>query len=346
MMNSTCLIPSAIYSSVNTNNTSPLVAHAVTNILHVLIGLLGTVGNGLSVLGLSKIRPSTTHVIVLKYLAIADISYLFTVIFLAIINLLTHVRFYPLQIYINNGLIQILPTLFLLVSSTQIWATWMIVLVTVDRYIYVCKPHNALQIFNKTTAHVCAVLLAMAAFVFSIPRIFEVKAEKQGWFLNNRTCDDVFGLNGTALYNSKDYKLFYDVILNTTFRLMGPVIVTMGLNIRLIQSVRKSAKAVSSLTHHQRRERHFTFQMIGIVSVFIISSLVWTVACLSYLIRDDDKVRSTYLNLIGNLILTCNSSINFLFYFFIGKDFRQALCKFLRRRKCKRESFSRNTSIL
>lgn len=82
------------------------------------------------------------------------------------------------------------PHFWAIASIAQTFAVWVVLLITVDRYLAVCRPNHK-QLRSVTRAKIAAVCLLVAAILYNIPRFLERRTE---------ICHDV-RLNVTRLTN-------------------------------------------------------------------------------------------------------------------------------------------------
>ncbi|ESO10981.1 hypothetical protein HELRODRAFT_167498 [Helobdella robusta] len=116
-----------------------------------------------------------------------------------------------------------LPILYVL-RMVNVWLT---VMLTVDRYLAVCKPFYMLVNDRIKKTHYCFVGIVLFSIVFSIPRFFEAA-------LINRC------LNWTNIYEKPTYTILYVDILFTFFQYFLPGLIMSYLNTRIIITLKKS----------------------------------------------------------------------------------------------------------
>ncbi|CAH1790654.1 unnamed protein product, partial [Owenia fusiformis] len=252
----------------------------------LLIGIIifGVIGNILSLIVLKKEHEQSTRVFLLKTLAITDTLFLISYIGLipedgSLVSDDTYGDIVWLLEYLNKT------------ASTL--TTWVIVLVTIDRYIHVAKPLRAPVIATMKRMRVAIVTLTVIAFIYNSPRV-----------LKQPKIDD-------AYHENIHFVAIYECALDLIFRHGGPVITVTILNIKLINSVKQSRIHAEHESQESREKRKQTLTMISILSVFIVCSLTNTSIRMIDLY---ESIANVDLDLTVNKIekfgLLCNSACN------------------------------------
>ena len=68
------------------------------------------------------------------------------------------------------------PFMWVFASITQTITVWMVLLVTIDRYIAICKPLQ-LHLRSVERARLAVVIIIVSAVLYNVPRAFERKIE-------------------------------------------------------------------------------------------------------------------------------------------------------------------------
>lgn len=167
----------------NRTTNSDFTANFVTfkksvNIYFVGLAILfGLVGNTLSVIVLrhdrqadAKQRSSTNHL--LRMLAIVDSLYLITCFFIQTLKtIIENTEWFPGS-PIRYHYLHSEPLVWMLSSAAQTSTVWLVLLVTLDRYLAVCKPWKSRWRTPRFVATVVAIL-AVLALIYNLPRFFE-----------------------------------------------------------------------------------------------------------------------------------------------------------------------------
>ena len=135
----------------------------------------------------------------------------------------------------------------------------------------------------------------------------------------------------TPLRSSKLYFLWYKTISFSVFRVCIPFTCLTYFNAGIIKAIR-----TSNYSHRERRfhQRRGSMVLVAVVLVFIICTLpsfTLRVAVMMWNWFGNRRVQSWIapFNHVANMLLAVNSSVNFLIYCFMGKQFRNTVYRLL-----------------
>ena len=137
-----------------------------------------------------------------------------------------------------------------------------------------------------------------------------------------------------SLRHSIVYFLVYKMACYFIFRSVGPLVVLMTLNAKLMRALRDMRRRHRYMTRSHRQRENVTLTLVVVISVFIVCEL--PDACLRMAVtfielsppsRDPNHDVIQIVNPITNALLAFNSSVNFLIYCLIGKKFRRILAR-------------------
>ena len=288
---------------------------------------VGFVGNALSITVLRRDtdRKYATNWL-LRTLAVVDTMYLVLCLFMhCVYSIYNFTDWFPI---LDTTFPYFYPWVWFLGSWAQTLTVWLVLLLTIDRYMAICRPHNH-QVRSETLAKRAVALLVVIAFVYNLPRIFERKTVEE---VDPSTGEIRVCTTKTWLRESKAYFAIYKTAMYILFRSVGPLLLLIFLNVRLTQALMVFHRNIKRLRskHPKRRTENLTAILVAVVSVFIVCELPDT-SLRIVLALHDYKVLSVsvetlrWVNVITNLLLTVNSAINFLIYCLIGKKFRRIL---------------------
>ena len=314
--------------------------------------VVGFIGNFLSFVVLQKDKQTTTTFL-LQALAVLDTLYLFTCLWLQVYEgvyyfsgwFIRDSGFYPyMEVY-----------MYPFARMTQMATEWVIVLVTVERYVAVCRPGDARRVCCLSRMKVALFVVITTSVLYNVPTFFEVTTER--WY---DKCTKVWRVlkQHTTLYYNPIYHLLHRCIMRMLLRWLVPLTILILLNYRLIMRLRiawKRRAQIKKATGKSRRlcdGNNITLMLVIVVIVFILCqtphlTLIVVETLQAYVPSFRVYYRSNTRNwlfylFLCNFLLTVNSSVNFLIYCLLGKRFRKILgklfCAFYNNQKGSRAS--------
>lgn len=285
--------------------------------------LFGFVGNAISITVLRKDRDKkNTTFWLLQALAVADTSYLFTSVFIYTLQTITdYTNWCPAM---KTTFPYILPYVWPCASITQTITVWIILLITIHRYIAISRPLTA-RTMNPKYIKVAAVMIYIFAVLYNLSTFFERKVI---------VCENGQVLKkGTSLQENQTYFLIYHIIMHSLFKTVGPLLVLVVLTFGLVKELKKARIVQENLTHNGAYHNNITYMLVVVVIVFIVCELPDTLWRIIYSLQKYGNVKNisddfiVYSNIVTHALLAFNSSVNFLIYGFTGTQFRNDLKK-------------------
>lgn len=310
-----------------------------------VVGLLctvGFVGNALSFAVLSLDTSSATNWL-LRSLAVLDSLFLVTCFF---VQPLTAVRHHTdwIPLTVRTALVYVDPYAWIAASVCQTCAVWTVVVVTIDRYIAVCRPMNA-ELRSHVRVKVAMTIVVISSVVYNIPMFLETTTVTSTDSCNGLT---VVQNVPTSLRNEFAYFVVYKVVCFCLLRSVGPTIALIVFNGRLITVLRRRNRRRQRQTQRQQHQSTLTLTLVVVVSVFIVSEMPDVCLRLTFLSKEliatvnersnqqdvlfDDVLWLMRANKVSNALLALNSSVNFAIYCLICRRFRNILVGMLSRR--------------
>ena len=199
-------------------------------------------------------------------------------------------------------------------------------LVTTDRYIAICKPLQ-LHLRSVERAKLAVIIIIVMSVIYNIPRMFERVIE-----ISEDPCtkEEIVITKKTAFREDKLYFLLYKTLMYLVFRAVGPLVLLVVLNLKLVSTLQQVRSRHKDLSKNTRHRENITLMLVVVVTVFIVCATPdLTLRCLLMLTKYCNLPLNLqlmrYVNSLSNMLLTLNSSINFLIYCLIGKKFRRIL---------------------
>ncbi len=302
-------------------------------VLSLPIAILGIIGNLLAFVVYCNHKHKLTTTVLLQALAICDTLVLISSILLRCLRYVGWAAYQEIYHYVFLAL-------FPMVYFFRLADTWLTVLLTIDRFIAVCYPLHAQRLCTMRRTYILIAVLLTSTFVFSLPRLFlEYNIHPNGSDFNlnpmNQRQEHVFG---------------YRIVAFFLAMYLVPMMLLIVLNTRLVSALRR-ANAYRALAMQHVRDvscrqtlemgykinRSITTIVVTVVVVCIVcnstSMAVHIIHSLHMLFVQElffvDGPRR-YLANISNLMITINSSINFIIYCLCSRTFRLVLMRTFR----------------
>ena len=290
--------------------------------------VVGIIGNSLTfvVFWKGNFKSSTTFLFL-------SLSLIDSALLLAVFPLMTVTAFVNytgwLQGYSSLRpyfIVYLLPTVLLAKTA----AIWVIVLVAANRYIIVCLPLKATQwcTVSKVKVQLAAVLIA--AVIYNIPKFAERHIVYYTINTSNNDTLDVVGINSKRFEDIRLFFVVYDTIFLLIFLLILPILTLTVITIRLIKAMKAHRRMhLEMQSRSQQNDGNVTFALVVVVIAFIACQVP---TFFSYVLMEVMPIDSRfcggfffYFGPIVDMLITLNSSVNFLIYIIANKAFRDVL---------------------
>ena len=298
--------------------------------LYVIIPIcvLGIIGNILSFLVLGKdTLGHQTHTIFLQYLAAGDGLYLLLYMF------------YALVAYFESGgqtyaLTILKAYLKQIVQSAHDVAVWLLVPVTIFRYIAVCKPQKAVYLTIEKAKQLAWVVIVVVILA-DIPLFIEFSVVKSHNRFYCNSYYEVLSMHFSPLV-SMTYRCVFFILMYAV-----PLCILAFLNAKLILTVRESRRRHAQLRGREvDQDVGITIVLISVVSILIICQTPMFVSELLFFLHNYHRGDFLYMPWDQTLIIVqvtqvlalINSSVNFIIYYARGKGFRTILIDIIKGR--------------
>ena len=312
-------------------NGCELVEFLITVVLAGISCLLGFTGNLLSIVILRRDPRKSVTLFLLTVLAVADFMFLMPMVVLFVVP--GFCRFVP---NCNPSLERTLPYIdqygWAVASMCHTGTVYVVVLVTIHRYISVCKPHDAPRLSTISIARRQVLLVVLFAVVFNIPRFVEFEVENLAKY--NGTNGTQVKLEPQRVFTRIGRNVWFQVLYKNIafylFMYIIPLFTLVILSSRLARTLQKRHKNRfrMSVRRHQR-EDNTTFVLIIVVAVFVICQTPTPFQRFFYYIFGDGGRACGhfffYFERFADYLAVLNSCVNFMIYVIFARGFRQNL---------------------
>ena len=307
--------------SLTDNPTYRLAITLLIWILPIII-VVGALGNIFSfILMLQREMRHTSTYFYLAVLAIADTLVLFVSAFKTWIRTWSNFEL----LHISDASCKTL--MFLTYFSLHLSA-WLVVAVTLERFIVVWFPLKATTICSTTRAKLTILFLMLALFLLNVHLFWTAEL----------VIDPETGAKECAML--RDYDILYKEVvpwLHFTVYSFIPFATLLIFNILIIVSLIRHRQMIThQMTKDDRRTQYhhrklaITLLCISFVWIFTTTpSALYTVLPLKPQTMDD-RAKLLLVKIICYLIMYVNHSINFLLYCITGRNFRYKFSRLLR----------------
>ncbi|XP_029032935.1 FMRFamide receptor [Osmia bicornis bicornis] len=302
-------------------NTTGLFDFIIYGVLINLVSIFGIFGNAISMIILSRPQMKSSINYLLIGLARCD-----TVL------IISSVLIYGLPaIYGYTGLLfnykfiiypKIVRFLYPLSCMAQIATVYLTLTVTLERYIAVCHPLKARSFCTYGRAQLAVLVIVIFTFIYNLPKFWEVEVYPETHWKYKVT---IYCLRPANLRSSNLYVTLYVHWMYFFICYLFPFLALVIFNAAIYQRVRKANRDLQQLSRHQRREIGLATMLLCVVIVFLICNIL----PLASNIHETSFVTDPPLWLVetGNLLVTINSSINFIIYVIFGRKFKRIFLK-------------------
>ncbi|PIC16085.1 hypothetical protein B9Z55_022816 [Caenorhabditis nigoni] len=238
------------------------------------------------------------------------------------------------------------PYVYTFANTTHTGSVWIVLTLTIDRYLALCQPLKHRAIGKKRRVRRLMVAVSIMAIVFSIPRFFEVHVV----LLCERSEHNcVAAIDRTELFDNRLYWTIYHVILAMVFVTLLPCLILFALTLRISIALRSAiakrkslcapnsdidtrCKSMKSSRYNSSRKDHKSnIMLVLVIAKFLVSDILPTVIdVLEHLVGQSAFMRSPLASLfvdISNFLIVLNCSSNFWVFFVWGKRFRRSCRK-------------------
>ena len=321
-------VPPTGQESLNPDETCKTFLFIIYVLVFGSIGVIGLMGNTLSLIVLNWEKRNLVATFLLQALCVSDNLFLATNLFVQVFSGLGIYKKWPVY---EDTQPYLMVYVWPFIHITQFGTIWMTVLVAANRYIAICRPFEAHRLCTMRRVRIQVLTVAVVAVLYNIPRFLEYKLVYEQDVHTNQT---QVGGAATPMKNQMSYKIIYDAVLYNIFVFLGPLIILIYLNVRLVQELFRARQRLVSRQipiPGEEEEQNLTLVMVVIILIFVVCQTPASMnALLSYFMEEhyDCGTAYYYFYHLSNLLACANSATNFFVYFFFRQTFRERLRAF------------------
>ncbi len=316
--------------------------HYINGWLTLFIIIIGILANSITICALAHryMRKSSTN----AYLLAMSMSNLFSLICLM---LMTGLRFtlvhpYRLTYCLNqyeNFINIFIPYLTPINQSFQLSGIYLIMAVSIDRYILVKRNGRATAASNRKRRNITwmVILLIYAfSFLFTLPNWFAFTSEAKWSELIEITNGTVlnqssevykvkhFKAEHTVLGQNKFFRQLQNIWLYIPFVFGIPIFILILVNILIIYELIKIGDRKRQLGTVGKIDRNITIMLVTIVLVFLVCQVPLTISHIVYVTSPEIMFERVFFifNSLTNFLTCIYMSANFALFCFFGQAFR------------------------
>ncbi|KPI95295.1 FMRFamide receptor [Papilio xuthus] len=295
----------------------------VHGVLLNAIGAAGLLGNALAVLVLSRPQMRSSVNCLLVGLAACDTALILTSVLLFGVTAI-----YPytgaLRYYYYHVCPLITPYVYPLANVAQTMSVYLTLIVTVERWVAVCHPFRAKALCTSSRARWYVFGTAAFAFVYNTPKFFEAEVITVG---DSATGEIIYCVQADLDFRTDRYVIVYIHWMYLVVMYIVPFSALAALNACIVRQVRRAQAERARLSRVQRRELGLATMLLVVVLVFFLCNILPLVTNASEVFRGDEFDNLDPLVKTSNLLVTINSSVNFVIYVIFGEKFKRVFLK-------------------
>lgn len=302
-------------------DSDKLYRFVVNGVLLNGIGAAGLLGNALSVLVLSRPQMRSSINCLLVGLAACD-----TVLILTSVLLFGLTAVYPytgrLRYYYYHVCPNITPYAYPIANAAQTMSVYLTLIVTVERWVAVCHPFRAKALCTSSRARLYVFGTATFAVAYNFPKFFEAEV-----YESSDAGEAVYCVKPNEDFRSESYVAVYIHWMYLIVMYIVPFSALAALNACIVKQVRRAQAERARLSRVQRREIGLATMLLVVVLVFFLCNLLPLVTNSFELFFENQLEKLDPLVKTSNLLVTINSSVNFVIYVIFGEKFKRVFLK-------------------
>ena len=240
-------------------------------------------------------------------------------------------------------------------STTTTASVWMVVLLTADRYVAICRPLHAAQYSTLPRLRMAIAVIWVLAIAFYVPRFFALTVVEVSpsnslplsgsisgnystmnltWNSTSAQSQRMLEIRYTDMGITKVYSVVYLLCLNSIVRFLIPMVALVFFNQCLVHALRESDQLRCHSATEGGTGRQHTWMLVVVVIVFVICQLPGVAYYVCYVLNEYANVLFSdsafqYAATTVELMHVVNSSVNIVIYCIMGRQFRAILLRMI-----------------
>ncbi|XP_073946802.1 FMRFamide receptor-like [Choristoneura fumiferana] len=303
-------------SSDAVSESDKLFRFVVHGVLLNVVGCGGLLGNALCVAVLSRPQMRSSINCLLAGLAAADAALLAASVLLfglsAVFPYTGRLRWYYYHVCPRLA-----PLAYPLALVAQTVSVYLTLVVTAERWVAVCRPLRARALCTPRRARAAVAAVAAFSLAYNAPKFLEVKVTRYAV-----DGDEIYCVEASP-FRTELYVVVYVHWLYLLVMYAVPFTLLAVLNAAIVRQVRRAQAERARLSRSQRRELSLATMLLVVVLVFFLCNLLPLVTNSCEVFLGSELERLDALVKTSNLLVTINSSANFLIYVLFGDKFKR-----------------------
>uniref|UniRef100_A0A0K0EQJ5 G_PROTEIN_RECEP_F1_2 domain-containing protein n=1 Tax=Strongyloides stercoralis TaxID=6248 RepID=A0A0K0EQJ5_STRER len=234
------------------------------------------------------------------------------------------------------------PYIFTGANITMVASVWVVLVLTIDRYLALCKPLKHRYIGKRSRVKRIMIVVSILAIIYNIPRYFEIATIKICTIKNNTT-NCIYDVIRTPFAYNSLYHLLYKIISQLLLVSLIPCfilfILTLKISLAIRQAILNRKKLCPDMAevnkNYQKskpvsKEHKANIMLVLIIVKFLISTILPTTCDIIEKIIGAEVFQRSHLATvvvdISNFLIVLNCSTNFWVFLLYGQRFRK-YCK-------------------
>lgn len=292
----------------------------VAGVLLSIVCIFGILGNTFSLIVLSREKTKSSITCYLQHLAVYDLLYLICKIFLNVMHVFSdHQRNDTILRKLKTICLSPFPFILATAYTVRTGSIWATVGLSFERYVVICHPLKAVTFCTFRKTILFNLLIASFVLFFSLPRFFENVTVKQ---FDNSSNETLTILRKTPFGESYLFLRVYDG-LNIVVNNVLPFLFLFFFNICIYRALKQARNARQNMTEKQKSDAKVTRILFCVVAIFFICYAPSCLFVISTMTGLGGQTFDEYLINVLYLVEGINSSVNFIIYCAVGKNFRE-----------------------